>query len=907
MSAPSLPEGLTRSSQAALRWAASMARLREGLAVDPTVSSTADEFDLLVGTMLSHPERSEARQLLDHIGASALDILPPGYPPPAKVLEQLSTDVALEAVALTPEAEKAVELAAYEFRSADGLIELKALFGGLLSGSNKVASSFRGLLEDAGIGEAISRYGEYAKGQRSGDSSAAGDSSASGDYTAFLEEHHPVRREPVEIPEYKADKTERGRDLVDIRAEVDAFAYLLASRSLKPPLAVGLFGDWGSGKSYFMAAVRDRIARLVASEEALRTPQEGLPFWKRIVQIEFNAWHYVDGDLWASLVEHVFSELRVTGDGSATELQRMQRHWLEKMEAKRRDRAGITDEIEGKKREQGQAQRELDAALKRQEAEERSLEHARQDAVDEIVLEHSIEEAKEALSGFADSATNGTASQTLSAISDARTQLQRASVTLGAYPWTWRTSVAVGAALVAVPVLVFVLDRISALPAMAQLFAGASALLAVVAAGLRTVSAWAKGRLDTLEKAEVAVQAEIDEERRKRDDAVRGASKKVDDARAKIDELSGKGRVLDAELADLEARARTLTSSQILGDFVAERVGSSDYRARLGTAALIQRDFESLSRLIDEQNEEFLRTDTGETKAGPETLNRIILYIDDLDRCEPERVIKVLQAVHLLLAFPLFVVVVAVDSRWLAHSLAGHYPALASALTSDIPPDARVDGFGHATPADYLEKIFQVPFQIEPLGEAARRSLVRGLLEGNLATGATPGSTDGGSTSLVFADPEAAMVRDMFDRERVVRLETASLRVTRDELSYIDDLAPLLGDTPRSVKRFVNVYQLLCALPVPAGLDGTTYERLSGFILGLTDGMPSLYTALFRDPPKATSTGTLADLVATARPTVPDMEMVRYDAWAKAHADLVATPAAQLVEPARRVARFSFG
>ncbi len=35
-------------------------------------------------------------------------------------------------------------------------------------------------------------------------------------------------------------------------------------------------------------------------------------------------------------------------------------------------------------------------------------------------------------------------------------------------------------------------------------------------------------------------------------------------------------------------------------------------------------------------------------------VNRIVLYIDDLDRCEPDKVAKVLQAVHLLLAFPLF-------------------------------------------------------------------------------------------------------------------------------------------------------------------------------------------------------------------------------------------------------------
>jgi hypothetical protein len=44
-------------------------------------------------------------------------------------------------------------------------------------------------------------------------------------------------------------------------------------------------------------------------------------------------------------------------------------------------------------------------------------------------------------------------------------------------------------------------------------------------------------------------------------------------------------------------------------------------------------------------------------------LSRIILHVDDLDRCPPHVVVDVLQAVHLLLCFPLFTVIVAVDVR----------------------------------------------------------------------------------------------------------------------------------------------------------------------------------------------------------------------------------------------------
>ncbi|MFD7379858.1 P-loop NTPase fold protein [Streptomyces mirabilis] len=50
-----------------------------------------------------------------------------------------------------------------------------------------------------------------------------------------------------------------------------------------------------------------------------------------------------------------------------------------------------------------------------------------------------------------------------------------------------------------------------------------------------------------------------------------------------------------------------------------------------------------------------------------------MLYTGDLDRCPPTQVVKVLAAVHLMLPLPLFVVVVAVDARWLLTSLHHHY------------------------------------------------------------------------------------------------------------------------------------------------------------------------------------------------------------------------------------------
>src|SRR4030095_6744962 len=106
--------------------------------------------------------------------------------------------------------------------------------------------------------------------------------------------------------------------------------------------------------------------------------------------------------------------------------------------------------------------------------------------------------------------------------------------------------------------------------------------------------------------------------------------------------------------------------------FIQDRARAQDYRRHLGVPALIRRDFEKLSKMFRTQREYEKEDRDGaqlETRHDPTIVNRIILYIDDLDRCPPEKVVEVLRAIHLLLAFPLFVVIVAVDARWMKRAL----------------------------------------------------------------------------------------------------------------------------------------------------------------------------------------------------------------------------------------------
>src|SRR5262245_42386878 len=104
-------------------------------------------------------------------------------------------------------------------------------------------------------------------------------------------------------------------------------------------------------------------------------------------------------------------------------------------------------------------------------------------------------------------------------------------------------------------------------------------------------------------------------------------------------------------------------------------------------------------------------------------IERIILYIDDLDRCPEKIVVQVLQAVHLLLAFPISIVVVGVDSRWLLHSLQQHSIAFRENKANGSQP-AEENKHWRSTPLNYLEKIFQIPFTLRPMKKLGFEGLI---------------------------------------------------------------------------------------------------------------------------------------------------------------------------------------
>ena len=107
------------------------------------------------------------------------------------------------------------------------------------------------------------------------------------------------------------------KDLLDLKDEVNALSGLLLMRDLEPPMTVGILGGWGGGKSYIMhlmqaqmTAIRSRKVDVDVEAWNPNPSHEKLsPYVGHIYQIKFDAWTFAKSDLWASLMQTIFTEL----------------------------------------------------------------------------------------------------------------------------------------------------------------------------------------------------------------------------------------------------------------------------------------------------------------------------------------------------------------------------------------------------------------------------------------------------------------------------------------------------------------------------------------------------------------------------------------------------------------------
>ena len=575
---------------------------------------------------------------------------------------------------------------------------------------------------------------------------------------------------PLFVPRIAGEDVE-GPDLLGITPDATALASVITWKHLQPPLAVGLYGEWGSGKTFFMHAVQKASRELSTSKDP--------NFCRRVEHVTFSAWHYSEGNLWASLLHRIFFALQGDDDTDpAVERALAQTESAKRASELAEARAGAAEaELADAEEHSEKVQTEYQEAL----AEAQNI-RAR-DVWTQVT-------ADEQLKGDLDDAARrlhlepvgSSAHEVLAAAQEIRQLASRVSqlATVRRGRRWWSTPLAAGVLAVVVVSLVclglgVLLDAWGKglLNSLIANIGQIAALASGAAAWLSQQAGVARGLLRPAENIEKQITERVDQVRAEHERELAAA-----DERQRIAERKLLGA--QRELADAKERVRTaqaeldaLRGPQRLARYIAERAASNDYSQHLGIIAMAHRDLRVLSTELLGKHE------------SP-TIERIVLYIDDLDRCPPHKVTQVLEAVHLLLALPLFAVIVGVDPRWLSASLRRQHP------------DLIVD------PHDYLDKIFQFTFTMPTLSnELCGDYLVANASQELGETSPTNGQTS--RTASQGADREAP------DNLAGAQQLAEALQLGEDELDSFRLVAPLVRYSPRRAKRFGNVYRLVKA------------------------------------------------------------------------------------------------
>jgi hypothetical protein len=668
---------------------------------------------------------------------------------------------------------------------------------------------------------------------------------------------------------FVSDDINPKNDFLGFERDVQILTSVMMAKAVTPPLAIGLFGDWGTGKSHFMESMREAIKVLRDRADA----SDSKAFCRHVVQIRFNAWHYVDTNLWASLVSHILERLAAYVNPSKGPDEQRQELLKELPSAKDLlQRAGaeqkrVSEEVKGREAQL----KELRAEREQKEVRLRDLRFND--------LRSLLEEDPEAKAAIEDSLTRMGVPVLLDSMSDLSAALKNVQETRPRFVAMLSaivhakcktvTFVLLVLALAGIPTAVWLLTSyLNMDAAYMQVSAWVGAAVASIGAMLPMLKSAvslmesninavnvAKARVDALMAAKRDVMTK--EEAELQGD-IAALSEKEEQAASRLAAAS-------VRVAEIEERIKAINEENSLTRFLSDRTHTDDYRKHLGLTSIIRRDFEDLRDRLFRP-----RTD------GKIEVERVILYIDDLDRCAPAKVMEVLQAVHLLLAYDLFVVVVGVDPRWLLHALHEEYTVFAKDEQGTSP----AENSWQTTPQNYLEKIFQIPYclpRMTPEGfakmvtyelastthggamdETVRLAAPEGpatrLVPSNTArSGAHPSGQPVPNPTESPSEPGSPRATDTTEPFEVV---PEALAVRPWETRFAERLEALIP-TPRAVKRFANIYRMLKASVLPARLleyEGTEQfpgdfqvpMTLLAMLIGSSAECTGLFPRLFR-------------------------------------------------------------
>lgn len=302
------------------------------------------------------------------------------------------------------------------------------------------------------------------------------------------------------------------------------------------------------------------------------------------------------------------------------------------------------------------------------------------------------------------------------------------------------------------------------------------------------------------------------------DDYENGIGKKIKSLLSKINWLKLTGTLLKAGSAGLmegvvNKWGGVAKAVEVFGEDLPKFVNKSE-DSTLTTAKIIREFRKEFSELILELK-----------------IKNLVIMIDDLDRCSPERIIQTLEAIKLFLSVPKVTFILALDDKVIRYALNTKYDEMME------------DGTKFSE--NYMEKVIQVPLSIPELSETDIKNYLALLVCEKYL------SSDAMGTLLKSIDEEKIFITGMRISKTYIEKNVGTLS---DEFNKVFDpiykvgdvLAGTLKGNPRQAKRFLNTFILRYKLGEIIQFEGELDLEILAKLMTLEYMSKDLYRQLYK-------------------------------------------------------------
>jgi predicted KAP-like P-loop ATPase len=201
-------------------------------------------------------------------------------------------------------------------------------------------------------------------------------------------------------------------------------------------------------------------------------------------------------------------------------------------------------------------------------------------------------------------------------------------------------------------------------------------------------------------------------------------------------------------------------------------------------------------------------------------IKKLVVIIDDLDRCTPERIIENLEAIKLFLNVDKTAFIIGADPRIVRHAIEHRYKT--DSIENSNDPESR----NNRIVSDYLEKLIQIPYNLPKLSDHEVETYMTLLfckkeLEDDFSN-VLKAFYEYRETNRygVFG---FGNLKDKISEAQNVRLESSVSLVA--SLSSI--ITQGLNGNPRQIKRFLNTFNLRKRLVEVAKISDVKFDILA--------------------------------------------------------------------------------